>query len=64
MGEWGATLVVLGEVAILRPDRGRTMQGWISLREASPGDNLSTVALEQRDYSLEGAIMPDGSKHP
>jgi hypothetical protein len=54
-----------GEVAIIRPNRGWDYaKCWISLREASPGDNLSTVALEQRDYSLEGAIIPDGSKHP
>jgi hypothetical protein len=25
---------------------------------------VTSQGLEQRDYSLEGAIMPDGSKHP
>jgi hypothetical protein len=59
MGEWGATLVVLGEVAILRPNRGWDYaKCWISLRETSPGDNLSTVAgaqtlsVCQRDWIL------------
>jgi hypothetical protein len=48
MGEWGATLVVLGEVAILRPNRGWDYaKCWISMRETSPGDNLSTVAGAQ-----------------
>jgi hypothetical protein len=37
-----------GEVAIIRPNRGWDYaKCWISLREASPGDNLSTVAGAQ-----------------
>jgi pentapeptide repeat protein len=34
---------------------------WANLRGAT---GITDEELEQRAYSLEGAIMPDGSKHP